>query len=149
MAGVNKVILLGNLGKDPEVRHLENGRAVANFSIATSEVYKNKQGDKVTNTEWHNVVLWTPLAEIAEKYLKKGNQVYIEGKMTTRSYDDKDGITRYIAEVVGRDLTLLSNQRPEGQSAPVSAESNAVPQASTPTSAPAVEASTEADDLPF
>lgn len=71
MSGVNKVILLGNLGKDPEVRHLDNGRAVANFSIATNEIYKNKQGDRVTNTEWHNVVLWTPLAEIAEKYMKK------------------------------------------------------------------------------
>ena len=91
MAGVNKVILVGNLGKDPEVRHLENGRAVANFSIATSETYKNKQGEKVTNTEWHNVVLWTPLAEIAERFLKKGGQVYIEGKLTTRSWETKMG----------------------------------------------------------
>ena len=149
MAGVNKAILLGNLGKDPEVRHLENGRAVANFSIATSETYKNKQGEKVTNTEWHNVVLWSPLAEIAEKYLKKGNQVYIEGKMTTRSYDDKDGVTKYISEVVGRDLTLLSNPRTDGQSAPAPMESNAAPQASAPASIPAVEESAEADDLPF
>lgn len=105
--GVNKAILLGNLGKDPEVRHLDNGRAVANFSIATSESYKNRSGEKVTNTEWHNIVLWTPLAEIAEKYLKKGNQVYIEGRITTRSYDDKDGNKKYITEIVGRELTLL------------------------------------------
>ena len=95
MSGVNKVILVGNLGRDPEVRHLDNGRAVANFTIATSETYKNRQGERVTNTEWHNVVLWSPLAEIAEKYLKKGKQVYIEGKLTTRSWDDKDGNKRY------------------------------------------------------
>lgn len=114
MAGVNKVILLGNLGKDPEVRHLENGRAVASFSIATSETYKNKQGERVTNTEWQNVVLWTPLAEIAEKYLKKGNQVYIEGKLTTRSWDDKDGNKRYTTEVVGRDMTLLGGRPNDG-----------------------------------
>ncbi len=112
MSGVNKVILVGNLGKDPEVRHLDNGRAVANFPIATSEVYKNREGERVTNTEWHNVVLWTPLAEVAEKYLKKGNQVYIEGKITTRSYEDKEGQKKYITEVVGREMTLLGS--PQG-----------------------------------
>lgn len=110
MAGVNKVILVGNLGKDPEVRHLDNGRAVANFSLATSETYKNKQGERVTNTEWHNIVLWTPLAEIAEKFLKKGNQVYIEGKLTNRSWDDQDGNKRYITEVVGNNMTLLGTR---------------------------------------
>ena len=147
MAGVNKVILLGNLGKDPEVRHLENGRAVANFSIATSETYKNKQGEKVTNTEWHNVVLWTPLAEIAEKYLNKGNQVYIEGKLTSRSYEDKDGVTKYITEVVGREMTLLGGpSRPDG-GAPASGNSASNSQAS---SEPApIEESNEIDDLPF
>ena len=92
MSGVNKVILLGNLGKDPEVRRLDDGRGVANFSLATSETYKNKAGEKVTNTEWHNVVLWSPLADIAESYLKKGSQVYIEGKISNRSYEDKDGV---------------------------------------------------------
>lgn len=148
MAGVNKVILLGNLGKDPEVRHLENGRAVANFSIATSETYKNKQGEKVTNTEWHNVVLWTPLAEIAEKYLKKGNQVYIEGKLTSRSYEDKEGVTKYITEVVGRDMTLLGGPaRPEGGAPASSAEASASSTSSN-TAAP-VEESNEIDDLPF
>lgn len=110
MAGVNKVILVGNLGKDPEVRHLENGRAVANFSLATSETYKNKQGERVTNTEWHNIVLWSPIAEIAEKFLKKGNQVYIEGKLTSRSWDDQDGNKRYTTEVVGNNLTLLGTK---------------------------------------
>ena len=107
MAGVNKAILLGNLGKDPEMRRLDDGRAVANFSIATSESYKNKAGERVTNTEWHNIVLWSPLAEIAENYLKKGSQVYIEGKISNRSYEDKDGVKKYISEVVGRDITLL------------------------------------------
>lgn len=150
MAGVNKVILLGNLGKDPEVRHLENGRAVANFSIATSETYKNKQGEKVTNTEWHNVVLWTPLAEIAEKYLNKGNQVYIEGKLTSRSYEDKDGATKYITEVVGRDMTLLGGpSRPESTGANATTPSNAEANPSqVAAEAPAGE-SNEIDDLPF
>ena len=107
MAGVNKVILLGNLGKDPEVRRLDDGRGVANFSLATSETYKNKSGEKVTNTEWHNIVLWSPLADIAENYLKKGSQVYIEGRISNRSYEDKDGVKKYISEVVGREITLL------------------------------------------
>ena len=114
MSGVNKVILLGNLGKDPEVRRLDDGRAVANFSLATSETYKNKSGEKVTNTEWHNIVLWSPLADIAENYLKKGSQVYIEGKISNRSYEDKDGVKKYISEVVGREITLLGRP-PEQQ----------------------------------
>lgn len=118
MAGVNKVILLGHLGKDPEVKKLDSGKSVANFSLATSEVYKNKEGEKVTNTEWHNIVLWSPLAEIAESYLKKGSQLYLEGKISNRSYEDKDGIKKYISEVVGRDITLLgrpiNNESSEG-----------------------------------
>jgi single-strand DNA-binding protein len=143
MSGVNKVILLGNLGKDPEIRHLENGRAVTNFTLATSEVYKNKEGNKVTNTEWHNVVLWTPLAEVAEKYLKKGNQVYIEGKITTRSYDDKDGNKRYITEVVGREMTLVGG-RPDGGGGSSEQQSSGSAQ---PVPAPAEP--TDLDDLPF
>lgn len=148
MSGVNKVILVGNLGKDPEVRHLDNGRAVANFSIATSEVYKNREGERVTNTEWHNVVLWTPLAEVAEKYLKKGGQVYIEGKLTTRSYDDKDGVKRYVTEVVGREMTLLG--RPAGEGGQQSGDG--MPnQSSNTSSAPAAAETneTDIDDLPF
>ena len=137
MAGVNKVILLGNLGKDPEVRRLDDGRGVANFSLATSETYKNKSGEKVTNTEWHNIVLWSPLAEIAESYLKKGSQVYIEGKISNRSYEDKDGIKKYVSEVVGRDITLLG-RAPD--SSGVQAEENK-PQESTET--------VQEDDLPF
>lgn len=140
MAGVNKVILVGNLGKDPEVRHLDNGRAVANFSLATSETYKNKQGERVTNTEWHNVVLWSPLAEIAEKFLKKGGQVYIEGKLTTRSWDDQDGNKRYTTEVVGRELTLLGG-KPEGGSTSSNESMAESPVSSIPEE--------DTDDLPF
>lgn len=145
MSGVNKVILVGKLGKDPELRHLDNGRAVANFSLATNEVYKNRQGERVENTEWHNIVLWTPLAEIAEKYLKKGHQVYIEGKLTTRSYDDKDGNKRYITEVVGREMTLLNNRdqnsggNDSNYSSPASNKQDAVP----------VAMEDDTDDLPF
>ncbi|MFT6214181.1 MAG: single-strand DNA-binding protein [Roseivirga sp.] len=143
MAGVNKVILVGNLGKDPEVRHLENGRAVANFSLATSESYKNKQGERVTNTEWHNVVLWSPIAEIAEKFLKKGNQVYIEGKLSSRSWDDQDGIKRYTTEVVGNNLTLLGT-KPDGDSGGNPSNSSS-PSTSDVTSIP----QEDSDDLPF
>ncbi len=149
MSGVNKVILVGNLGKDPEVRHLDNGRAVANFSIATSEVYKNREGERVTNTEWHNVVLWTPLAEVAERFLKKGGQVYIEGKLTTRSYDDKDGIKRYVTEVVGREMTLLGRPGGDGSSQP-GGDSTSSQSGNSGSAAPASESNeTDIDDLPF
>ncbi len=144
MAGVNKVILIGNLGKDPEVRHLESGRAVANFPIATSESYKNREGDKVTHTEWHNIVLWTPLAEIAEKYLNKGKQVYIEGRLTTRSYEDKDGNKKYITEVVGQNLTMLGS-RPDSDGPAAPAEETKAP-VSTPQAGSLEE---QTDDLPF
>ena len=107
MAGINKVILVGNLGKDPEVKTISNGALVATFSIATSESFTNKEGQKVDKTEWHNITLWRGLATVAEKYLKKGNKVYIEGKLRYRQYDDKDGIKRYITEIEGTDLMLL------------------------------------------
>lgn len=110
MAGVNKVILVGNLGKDPEIRHLEGGAAVANFTLATSESYKDKSGARQEQTEWHNVVVWRGLAEIAEKYLKKGMTIYIEGKLRTRSWDDKEGHKRYSTEIVGDTFTILSKK---------------------------------------
>ena len=110
MAGVNKVILVGNLGKDPEVKYLDNGVAVANLSLATTENYKNKEGERVSQTEWHNVVLWRGLAEVAEKYLKKGASVYIEGKIKTRKWEDKEGITRYSTEVLGDNMTMLGGK---------------------------------------
>jgi len=107
---INKVILVGNVGKDPEVRYLENGVAVCNFPFATSETYKNKNGEKVTTTEWHNIVLWRSLAEIAEKYVKKGSQLYIEGKIRSRSWDDKEGNKRYITEIIGNNMQMLGKK---------------------------------------
>jgi len=110
MSGVNKVILLGNLGKDPEVRYTDNGVPVANFTLATTEKYKNKQGENVSQTEWHNVVLWRGLAEIAERWLRKGSKVYIEGKIKTRKWEDKDGNTRYNVEILGDNMTMLGGR---------------------------------------
>lgn len=114
MAGtVNKVILIGNLGKDPEVRRLENGTMVATFSIATSEVYTDKTtGVKKEITDWHDIVVWRGLAEVTEKYVKKGYKVYIEGKLKKRSWQDKEGNTRYTTEVIADEMNILS--RPEG-----------------------------------
>ena len=113
MAGsVNKVILIGNLGKDPEVRHLENGAVVANFSIATSEVYTEKStGERKEVTDWHDIVVWRGLAEVVEKYVKKGYKVYVEGKLKKRSWQDKEGNTRYTTEIIADELSILS--RPE------------------------------------
>lgn len=107
---MNKVILVGRLGKDPEVRNLENGASVANFTVATSESYKDRTtGEKKEITEWHNIVLWRGLAEIAQKYLHKGDMVYIEGKLRTRSWE-KEGVTRYTTEIVGDNMTMLSTR---------------------------------------
>lgn len=106
---VNKVILIGNLGKDPEVRRLENGAVVARFSIATSETYTDRTtGERKDNTDWHNIVVWRGLAEVVEKYVKKGIKVYIEGKLKTRSWTDQTGATRYTSEVVADELTILT-----------------------------------------
>jgi len=110
MAGVNKVILIGNLGKDPEVRYLEGGIAVANFPLATTETFRDKNGNKNEQTEWHQIVLWRRLAEVAEKFLKKGMQVYIEGKIRSRNWEDKDGNKRYTTEIFGDTLTILSRR---------------------------------------
>jgi single-strand DNA-binding protein len=111
---INKVILLGNVGRDPEIRHLDNNLTVARFSLATSESYKNKNGEKITNTEWHNIVVWRGLAEIAEKYVKKGSQIYVEGKIRTRSWDDKDGNKRYTTEIDCDNLQLLGRRPDDG-----------------------------------
>jgi single-strand DNA-binding protein len=114
MAGINKVILVGHLGKDPELRAIDNGRSVVRFTLATTETYKTKAGEKVNQTEWHNIVLWTPLAEIADKFLKKGKQIYLEGKISNRSYQDKEGNTKYITEIIGQNMTLLGKKE-EGE----------------------------------
>ena len=148
MAGsVNKVILIGNLGKDPEIRHLENGAAVANFSIATSENYKDrKTGEKVSQTEWHNIVAWRGLAEIAEKYLKKGAKVYIEGKLKTRTWQDKEGNNRYSTEVITDNLTMLGSVG-ESMSNPNSVKSDE--NESKPSLEKEFSSPDENDDLPF
>ena len=147
MAGVNKVILVGNLGADPETRTIESGAKVANFSIATSERYKDKNGNQVDRTEWHNIVLWRGLAEIAEKYLKKGSQVYIEGKLRTRSWDDQNGNKRYTTEVLGDNMTLLG--RPDGGASSGSSSTPAPAQNQTAESKGNSSLDDIDDDLPF
>ena len=132
MAGVNKVILIGNLGKDPEVRYLDSGVAVANFSLATTENYKNKEGERISQTEWHNIVLWRGLAEVAEKWLKKGSPVYIEGKIRHRKWEDKEGNTRYTTEILGDNMTMLGKKDDNSSDAPeckVTTAEESVPEA--------------------
>ncbi len=109
MSGINKVILVGHLGKDPEIRYLEGGVSVASFPLATSEFF-NKDGRKVEQTEWHNIVMWRGLADVAAKFLQKGKLVYIEGKLRTRTFDDKDGNRRYTTEVIAENFTLLGRK---------------------------------------
>ncbi len=140
--GINKVILIGNLGKDPEIIRLESGVKKATFSLATTEVYKNKEGVKTEHTEWHNIVLWRGLAEVAENYLKKGNSVYIEGRIRKREYEDKEGQKRYITDILGDVMTMLGGPKREGApegSAPIVIEKeNGTGETTTPE-----------DDLPF
>jgi single-strand DNA-binding protein len=112
---VNKVILVGNVGKDPETRYLDENTPVCKFSLATSEVYRNKDGEKIEQTEWHNIVLWRGLAKVAEQYVKKGSQLYIEGRIKSRSYDDKDGIKKYITEIVGDNMQMLGRRQDDDQ----------------------------------
>lgn len=110
MSGVNKVIIVGNLGQDPNTRVLENGNTVTNFSVATSERYKDAGGEYKEQTEWHNVVIWGKTAEVADKYLKKGSKAYFEGKLKTRSWE-KDGVTRYATEIVVNNMVMLSSKQ--------------------------------------
>jgi single-strand DNA-binding protein len=167
---INKVLLIGNVGKDPEVKYYENGGVVANFSVATTERgYTAVNGTQVPDrTEWHNIVLWRGLAEIAEKYIHKGSKVYIEGKIRTRSYDDQQGNKRYVTEVWGDTLELLDRRPDSGQGggrpplpdasmAPASAASAPATVATTPVakvvSTPSADTpplkQDESDDLPF
>jgi len=139
MAGVNKVILIGNLGKDPEVRHLDTGVAVANFSLATTESYTNKKGERVNQTEWHNVVLWRGLADIAEKYLKKGNSVYVEGKIHNRRWEDSDGNTKYATDIIADKMTMLGSKPDNAETPSISKEQKGEDK----------NAETGGDDLPF
>ncbi|MDF7821097.1 single-stranded DNA-binding protein [Runella sp. MFBS21] len=154
MAGVNKVILLGNLGSDPEVRHLENGSAVARFNIATSESYTNRNGERVEQTEWHRIELWDNLAKIAEQYLRKGNTVYIEGKLRTETWVDKEGKQREGKTVRANTMQLVGGRN---NSEAGNAEYTPAPAAQASRPAPAKPATPIAtdlggsgdDDLPF
>jgi single-strand DNA-binding protein len=116
MASLNKVILIGHLGRDPEVKYTQDGKAVANFSIATSESWKDRDGNKQDKTEWHNVVIWGKLADICKQYLAKGRQVYVEGKIQTREYTDREGNKKKITEIVANQMVMLGS-RGEGRPA--------------------------------
>lgn len=143
MASLNKVMLIGNLGKDPEVRYTTSGTAVASFSIATSERFKNKSGEWDERTEWHNITLWGRLAEIAGEYLAKGKTVYIEGRLQTRKWQDKEGRDRYTTEIVGEKMQMLSGKgegRPGAGRAP--ADESFAPSYDEPAFNPD-------DDIPF
>ena len=136
---VNKVILIGNVGADPDVKYLEGGVAVARFSLATSEVYNNKNGERVTQTEWHNIVLWRNLAQIAEKYVHKGMMLSIEGRIRTRSWDDQNGVKRYTTEIYGDNFQMLSRKQ----------DNVAKPQDTPMTQIPDLGGNDDSDDLPF
>jgi single-strand DNA-binding protein len=145
---INKVILVGNVGKDPEVKHLDSETAVANFSLATSENYTNKNGEKVENTEWHNIVCWRRLATLAENYIRKGSQLYIEGRIRTRTFDGQDGTKKYITEIYADTIQLLGRKSEQGQ-----VDVNKIQQQATVSEPPVDTVSynngnTE-DDLPF
>lgn len=151
MSGVNKVILIGNVGKDPEIRHMENGTIKATFPLATTETYRDRDGQRIEQTEWHNVVLWRGLAELAEKYIRKGKQLFIEGKLRTRSWEDRDGNKRYTTEVVADNITLLGGlQRREGeQGNQGGGEVNNNYTNPTTANEPATPIEGPSDDLPF
>jgi len=113
---INKSIIVGHLGADPEIKTFENGGKIANFRVATSMNYTNKQGEKVTHTEWHNIVIKNKLADVAEKYFKKGMQLYIEGFLHTRSWDDKDGVKHYTTEIICQTVQMLGSKQSENNS---------------------------------
>lgn len=141
---VNKVILVGNLGADPELKYTPSGAAVTTLSLATNEMWKDDQGNRQERTEWHRVVLWRRLAEVAGEYLKKGSKIYIEGRLQTRSWEDKDGIKRYMTEVVGDAMTMLDS-RDGGSAKP----SSPPPMSDADAPPPSGKEMTEEDDLPF
>ena len=146
MSGVNKVILIGRLGRDPEVRTFENGIKKASFSIATSEIFKDKEGNKVEQTEWHNIVCWRNLSEIAEKFLVKGKLIYLEGRLRTRSWED-NGVKKYITEIEASTFTILSAK--EEGTTPSENRIENPPQATLSTTEPEIEETGGEDDLPF
>lgn len=142
MSGINKVILIGRLGKDPELRKTPNGVSVVSFSIATSETWKNSNGEKQEKTQWHNIIVWEKLADLANQYLKKGSQVYIDGKLVNSSWDDKDGNKRYKTEVKADVIQFLGGKKEE--SAPAQTDNNQQPAYNGGNNQEIIE-----DDLPF
>ncbi|WP_294141215.1 single-stranded DNA-binding protein [uncultured Sanguibacteroides sp.] len=137
---VNKVILIGNVGADPDVRYLDGGVAVTRFSLATTEVYNNKNGERVSQTEWHNIVLWRNLAQVAEKYVKKGMTLYIEGRLRTRTWDDQNGNKRYTTEIYGDTMQMLSRKQDNYEK---------TPEPPMPEAPSNLSNTDDSDDLPF
>ncbi|MBW2109166.1 MAG: single-stranded DNA-binding protein [Deltaproteobacteria bacterium] len=152
MAGVNKVILIGRLGRDPEVRYTPDGTAVANFTIATSDEWKDREtGEKKERTEWHRIVAWRRLGEICGEYLSKGRQVYIEGRLQTREWEDQDGNRRWTTEIVARDMQMLGTKEPPGAFSNDYAGSQGVTHSgpAQPDREPPAKNATTGDDIPF
>ena len=145
---INKVILVGNVGKDPEVKHLDSSLSVAHFTLATSDNYTNKSGEKVTTTEWHNIVCWRSLASLAENYIRKGSQIYLEGKIRTRSYDGPDGTKKYITEINADTIQLLG-KKSDGQSSEVTKTGESAPLSEPNTNSGTYGNEEKEDDLPF
>ena len=151
--GINKVILVGNLGKDPETRYMPSGKAVTNFSIATSESWKDKQtGEQKEQTEWHNIVMYDRLAEIAAEYLRKGSQVYVEGRLRTRKWQDKEGRDRYTTEIIANEMQMLGGRGGGGAGTESRSEPRGEPRAAAaerPAPASSGGGSDFDDDIPF
>lgn len=163
---LNKVLLIGNVGKDPEVRHLESGASVATITLATSERFKDKTGNLQESTEWHTVIAWRQLADLAANYIRKGSQIYVEGRIRTRNWDDQNGIKHYVTEIQADSIQLLGRRAdaPQGQTnnsqvgyqqqrqyqpQPQPQPTQQTPQASTPIISPADINADDPDDLPF
>ena len=155
MASVNKVILIGNLGRDPETRYMPDGAAITNISVATTDTWKDKQGEKQEKTEWHRVAFFGKLAEIAGEYLKKGSQVYVEGRLQTRKWQDKDGQDRYTTEIVADRMQMLGSRQGMGGGAAAAAEpppeggGSARPAGGKPAGKPGGKFDDFEDDIPF
>lgn len=143
---LNKVILIGRLGKDPETRHMPNGEAVCNFSVATSEAWNDRNGQRVERTEWHNVTMYRRLAEIAGQYLKKGSQVYLEGKIQSRKYQDKNGVERTAYDIIANEMKMIGGGNSEQQAQSAQAETPTPPRRQAAPAAPVEDID---DDVPF
>lgn len=141
---VNKVILVGNVGADPEVKYLDGGIAVANIRLATTENYRDKSGERISQTEWHNVIFWRGLAETVEKYVKKGMKLYIEGRIRTRSWDDQNGVKRYTTEIFADNMQMLSSK--QDQTTPIIAQTHTPSKMATTSE---IGMNDDVDDLPF